>query len=478
MVHWIGVDDTDSLQGMCTTFLATEIVRDLTEDFDLIGYPRLVRLNPNIPWKTRGNGAVCMRFGEGVGRPFVVGSIAGRPIQAYSRGRTISEQAAVADRIAPLVERWSRFDDSTTNPGFAVLRGQPTPTLYWRAVRGVVSKRSAKASARGLGVVRSYKNGRGLIGALAAIAWRPRDRTYEILTYRALEAWSTERRIAPESVIRMDHDFPSTFNNYDYANDRAVIAPRSPCPILFGIRGDDPAVLPAAMSIIDGERPERWLIFETNQGTDDHVMSRASPRPHLTVRLEGDVSSLPRVLAGGHVVVRVGPIDITAYEPSKQFRSVVRNLLPGDRVIAMGAVRASPATLNLEKLCVVSAVSVVRKVSNPLCPACGKRTKSLGRSAGFRCPRCRTLVPRDAARWEAVERPLAPGWYEPPVGSRRHLSMPIKRMLRSSLTAHPIHVGLAAQAREALLRDLRGTSPMPLGTGLLNSEARDPETGL
>src|SRR5213080_3541745 len=142
MVHWIGVDDTDSLQGMCTTFLATEIVRDLTEDFDLIGYPRLVRLNPNIPWKTRGNGAVCMRFGEGVGRPFVVGSIAGSPIQAYSRGRTISEQAAVADRIAPLVERWSRFDDSTTNPGFAVLRGQPTPTLYWRAVRGVVSKRS------------------------------------------------------------------------------------------------------------------------------------------------------------------------------------------------------------------------------------------------------------------------------------------------------------------------------------------------
>jgi len=73
---------------------------------------------------------------------------------------------------------------------------------------------------------------------------------------------------------------------------------------------------------------------------------------------------------------------------------------------------------------------------------------------------------------------LAPGWYEPPVGSRRHLSMPIKRMLRSSHAALPVHVGLAAQAREALLRDLRGTSPMPLGTGLLNSEARDPETGL
>src|SRR5438094_92344 len=105
MVHWIGVDDTDSLQGMCTTFLATEIVRDLTEDFDLIGYPRLVRLNPNIPWKTRGNGAVCMRFGEGVGRPFVVGSIAGRPIQAHSRGWTTTFQARSIITITRTIER-------------------------------------------------------------------------------------------------------------------------------------------------------------------------------------------------------------------------------------------------------------------------------------------------------------------------------------------------------------------------------------
>src|SRR2546421_10712520 len=73
MVLWIGVDDTDSLQGMCTTFLATEIVRDLTQDLDLIGYPRLVRLNPNIPWKTRGNGAVCIRVGNGRGPTSIVG---------------------------------------------------------------------------------------------------------------------------------------------------------------------------------------------------------------------------------------------------------------------------------------------------------------------------------------------------------------------------------------------------------------------
>src|SRR2546427_7994220 len=98
MVLWIGVDDTDSLSGMCTTFLATEIVRDLTQDLDLIGYPRLVRLNPNIPWKTRGNGAVCIRVGNGSGPTSIVGSIAGRFIVSYRRGRTPQGMEAVAKR--------------------------------------------------------------------------------------------------------------------------------------------------------------------------------------------------------------------------------------------------------------------------------------------------------------------------------------------------------------------------------------------
>ena len=65
MLH-IGIDDTDSIHGGCTTWVATEIIKELSE-FDLIGHPRLVRLNPNVPWKTRGNGAVSFTFGKGIG---------------------------------------------------------------------------------------------------------------------------------------------------------------------------------------------------------------------------------------------------------------------------------------------------------------------------------------------------------------------------------------------------------------------------
>src|SRR6266568_4191628 len=161
MVLWIGVDDTDSLEGMCTTFLATELVRDLTEDYDLIGYPRLVRLNPNIPWKTRGNGAICLRFGRGVGGRTVVGEIHDRPIWAFARARGRDEPTRVLDRVERLVERRSELRDPTTNPGFCILPEPPAAGLYWKAVRRVVTKDEAMRAVRTPGVLREYKNGRG-----------------------------------------------------------------------------------------------------------------------------------------------------------------------------------------------------------------------------------------------------------------------------------------------------------------------------
>ena len=59
----IGIDDTDSPKGMCTTFLAYKIINRLKkENVDFLDFPNLVRFNPNIPWKTRGNGAVGIKI--------------------------------------------------------------------------------------------------------------------------------------------------------------------------------------------------------------------------------------------------------------------------------------------------------------------------------------------------------------------------------------------------------------------------------
>ena len=431
MVLWVGVDDTDSLRGMCTTFLATEFVRELTKDMNLIGHPRLVRLNPNIPWKTRGNGAIAIAVGRGRGSPSVVGQIDGEPIRAYPHGDTGGDPRALLPRLAPLVERWSDLEEAGTDPGLVVLSSKPQPSLYWHAVRGIVAKREANQAIRDRGVSRTWKAGRGIIGAAAACAWRPRDRTWEVLAYREPLRWGTRRFVDAASVRAMDRDFPSTFNNYDPRNERVVIAPRTPCPVLLGIRGDQPEVLPQAFARVYAERADRWLVFLTNQGTDDHVRPMPTSDPWTAGRFRGIVTRGPRTLPGGHVVFGLEAWDVTVYEPAKQFRRIARGLVPGDRVEVIGSVREEPRTINAEKLHVVSVARVLEKVANPRCPRCGDRSKSMGNGAPFRCPHCGARVPRSSATYRVVRRAVRRGWYDPPEGSRRHLSKPLKRGIPS-----------------------------------------------
>jgi tRNA(Ile2)-agmatinylcytidine synthase len=57
----IGIDDTDSKTGGCTTYTAALLFEEFCRSgFEPTDFPWLVRLNPNIPWKTRGNGALAI----------------------------------------------------------------------------------------------------------------------------------------------------------------------------------------------------------------------------------------------------------------------------------------------------------------------------------------------------------------------------------------------------------------------------------
>jgi tRNA(Ile2)-agmatinylcytidine synthase len=58
----VGIDDTDSTRGGCTTYIVAVLVERLEKlGAAFFDYPYLVRLNPNVPWKTRGNGALSLR---------------------------------------------------------------------------------------------------------------------------------------------------------------------------------------------------------------------------------------------------------------------------------------------------------------------------------------------------------------------------------------------------------------------------------
>ena len=426
---FIGVDDTDSPDHMCTTFLAVELIKEFKE-WDLIGMPRLVRLNPAVPWKTRGNAALAINIGRGKGDGRLIGEAGDHLVRAYPRSSEEPDQAETLERAARVVEKWAQRDRS--DPGLVVLPRKPDESLYRRAVTTIVEKEDALRAIKEVGGACFQMNeGRGIIGAASAVSWRPRDRTYEVLTYRHRDRWGTGREISEKEIRRLDSLYPSTFNNFDEEAGRPAIIPHTTCPILYGIRGDSAPDLVMAMLSMISEKAESWQLFITNQGTDEHIITEwETLAPNSSYDVTGEVIKGPWTVRGGHVLIGLRAdngteLEAAAYEPSKSFRNVVRALRRGDRVRVLGEVREDRGTLNIEKMEVLCLAPTRIKTSNPVC-VCGRHMKSIGAGQGYRCRQCGSRV--SEAVTEPEDRSLCEGWYEPPVCARRHLSKPLKRM--------------------------------------------------
>ena len=412
----IGMDDTDSARGMCTTFLAHMMVNGLTErGCRFLDYPRLVRLNPNVPWKTRGNGAVALHV-------------------------STSDPAGVRRFVDSMVRRHSDMQNGA-NPGVTFLEGDGVPgeleKFAAEALHRVVDIRGALRLAAEAGVdVMQYGTGRGVVGAMAAVGYRFGDCTAEMLTYRRPPNVGTLRRIDAGSVKRMQEaTYPETFSSYDPESGQVLAAPRGPDPVFYGIRGEDPAVLYEASKMIrHAERLAGHTIFRTNQGTGDHLareIDPASPEPHSSGTAAGAVVAVSDVQRGGHVRLDVdcGGQDLTcwAYRPTG-LAGVVRGLAPGDRVEVGGGVRPGlarlPPTLSLE---VVRVRDLARQeaLRPPKCGACGKNMKSRGRGQGYGCVRCGATAPGRVA--VQLPRSVSRGEYVPRVSAHRHLARPAQR---------------------------------------------------
>lgn len=418
----VGVDDTDSPRMGCTTYVAALLVDHLTKRrCTFVDYPNLVRLNPNVPWKTRGNGAVCLRF-------------------------TCSDEniSSLVESVVGIVKRNSDLAHGRTDPAVACLRG-PVPSelslFSKKVIRGLVRiKEVQKVAAKFRISCIPLKGRKGIIGATAAIGENLQgDHTYELIAYRISRNRSTPRRVDAESVSKMAKETePLTFNNMDPETGRILITPRGKDPILYGIRGETPEVVLRSHRIVKAtEKVERWVIFRTNHGTDDHFsqLSRISNIcPFRPAFVTGRVSANPRTIPGGHVILELsdgsGSIDCAAYEPTGSFRHTVRKLVRGDLVEAYGGVRRGTkthaCTLNLEKIRIADLAENIA-FQNPLCLKCGKRMESAGRGQGFRCPNCKTTN-RAASKIPVVNpRELALGMYIPPARAHRHLTKPASR---------------------------------------------------
>ena len=428
MLH-VGIDDTDSLDGGCTTWVALRVIEALQPDFDLIGTPRLVRLNPDVPWKTRGNGAVALAFGRGAGPCTQVGELPGGPVLAHAEAAPAALDAeALLERVLTVVRAEAR---PSAQPGVVVSETRPSEKRYWQGVRGIMRDTQLREALEGAAHA-GLNGGRGLAGAACALAWSPRSGgvalscTWELLGYRERDRWGTPRDISAESVAAVAA-VEKTFGCRDPDGSPAMV-PHSSCPVLWGLRGLEPASLTAGFAALGPEQPERWLLWQTNQATDDHYVTALPAGGEASVRLSGTVAAAAQSRRGGHrffgFAHEGGELECAAFEPSGDFRHVVDMLAPGDELEVCGSFEAG--VLKLEKLCVIALAPRQRKPPNPACPECGARTHSAGRDLGYRCRPCGTRVPAPAP--EPVAPALAPGWYDPPASARRHLVRPARLM--------------------------------------------------
>ncbi|WP_460918794.1 TiaS agmantine-binding domain-containing protein [Salinarchaeum chitinilyticum] len=432
----VGLDDTDSRErGMCTTYVAVRIGERLRDAGYEVKRQLLVRCNPAVEHKTRGNAALALHVEAPNDRPDDATAKQGCGDVFEIARETVADLAATADGDA--------------NPGLIAADCNPASVpadvaaFAETAVRGHHALGDAVAIAEEHGFDHAgWGSGRGRIGALAAVgAWASDfdDWTYERIAYREQPRWGTERDVDAGSVFdAAAGKRPAVWDTVDRATGTAVCVPRTPCPVLFGIRGDEPGAVEEVATAIESEPTDRVATFVTNQGTDAHLRDGAigALEDAHAYRVDGVVASSPETKRGGHVFLEVDggePSDgsaepprtdrlrCVAFEPTKQFRDRVRDLRRGDAVTVCGEV--SDGTLKLEKF----AVRDLRRTeaTTPVCPDCERTMESAGADQGYRCRDCGTDAPGPIER--RIDRELEEGWYEVPPVARRHVAKPLVR---------------------------------------------------
>jgi tRNA(Ile2)-agmatinylcytidine synthase len=418
----IGIDDTDSEVFGCTTHVAAKIVSQLDgmKGVVFIDYPLLVRLNPNIPWKTRGNGAVSIRI-----------SVDDPEVYEDAVETVLSTVEELSDLKSPRSEPAMVFSNRLPE------KGDLLHQFYLRVLRSIVPPVKALKIAEATGATcRFLKTSKvGVVGALAAVGAVFDDYTYELLSYRIRENYGKPRRIDRGSVYLMDElASKSTFNNVDPETRRILITPHGRDPVLFGIRGETPEAVYNAFRLVKAEEEiERWCIFKTNQGTDAHFPEEPvainQVRKYDSTVVEGSVVD-KKIIQGGHVIITLeggGKISCAFYSPTGGLKKAAAELEPGDYIRVYGGVKEHLGNLviNAEKMEILKLNEKTRRTP-PACPKCGRKCKSLGLRQGFVCEKCGETV--GEPKIIVVERRLkANHLYLPPERSHRHLTKPLKR---------------------------------------------------
>jgi len=412
----IGIDDTDSPKGMCTTFLCYEIVKFLEkQEIQFMDFPYLIRFNPNIPWKTRGNGAVRLTI------------------------RT-KHPKKIKNKIIQFVENYSDTKNGA-NPGLVFFQNKQIPLTFQKfsklALWKLIGRKEAKRFVSENNIESFYLgNGQGLVGAISAIGYEFSDHTFELLSYRKKSQFGKKRHIDLNSIKEMQSTVPETFSSYDNDNKRVLITPHGPDPVFYGIRGETAKSVVKASTIVNvDEKLDGYMVFKSNQGTGDHLKNELQVndlKPYTSGFLVGDICSKPVIQKGGHVFfsiqVKGRKVRCAVYKPTK-ITQVASALIVGDKIKIGGGVRK--ASKNYGRVINVEFLDVLQlgkhNVSvNPTCRKCNKRMKSKGTKQRFECIKCGHRAFSKVIL--ELPRKIECRLYIPSVSAHRHLTRPYQRI--------------------------------------------------
>ena len=388
---WLGLDDTDSLEGGCTTEVLYRLIQALPDSVE-VGQSRLVRLWPFARQRTRGNAAVAVE------------------VNSDDESKLLSfldqywNQKILPLKGAMQTSQHSERKQYPSDPGMVWFSDVNfDDDFYRRGLREEISVDDLPRANKSWG-------GHGRIGATLAVLWPSEKSTFEAIAWRDIS--SNYARQLDEDAMNLVEQMDGTFLCRDDRLGTSLLAPKGASPVLFGIRTWTREVAVEALRLLldapGTEQNSGSMVFETNQATNDH----------LDKPIEVCVNNI-EVLKGGHTLIHTKNNRFLVFKESGSIATICQQLQEGD-IIECNGLTAPDQSIHIELLRIRH---LVTKQKRPACPTCHKAMSSMGHTQGLRCKKCGYKA-NDA--WENVPRLLPMNqWIQPPASSRRHLAKPI-----------------------------------------------------
>ena len=385
------MDDTDSLEGGCTTEVLFQLIQALPEHV-VVGQTRLVRLWPFAQQRTRGNAAVAVELSTEDEQGLLVF------LDNYWRNHILALKGIVQ------TSQHSDREQFPSDPGMVWFSESVSDSeIYSEGLRKELTLRQLPIPTKSWG-------GHGRIGATLAVLWPGNKSTFEAIAWREPSA-NALRRLDKHAIEQIDQ-MEGTFLCRDDRLGDSLLAPRGVSPVLFGIRAWTREVAIEALQILrDAPNTEPVigsLVFETNQATNDH----------LDDSIEGRVERI-EILRGGHTVIHTPEQRLLAFKETGQIATLSQKLREGDVVECRGLM-APDHSIHVEFMKIQQ---LVPQKHRPVCPTCNKSMSSMGKHQRLRCKKCGFKM--DDC-WIETPRLLPVNqWIQPPASSRRHLAKPL-----------------------------------------------------